>query len=45
MLFDLWDEISGWTEHGMPVTTIAGRLALATLLGLLGCGNVIKLRD
>lgn len=32
---DVWDEIGSWTEHGLPVTTIAGRLALATLLGLL----------
>jgi putative Mg2+ transporter-C (MgtC) family protein len=32
---DVWEEISSWTEHGLPVTTIAGRLALATFLGLL----------
>ena len=31
----MWEEISSWTEHGLPVTTILGRLALATLLGLL----------
>lgn len=32
---DVWDEIQTWTEHGLPVTTIAGRLTLATVLGLL----------
>lgn len=35
MLFEIWEEVSSWTEHGMPVTTIAGRLALASLLGLI----------
>jgi len=31
----VWEEISTWTEHGLPITTIVGRLGLATLLGLL----------
>lgn len=31
----VWEEISSWTEHGLPVTTIVGRLGLAALLGLL----------
>lgn len=35
IVIDVWEEISSWTEHGLPVTTILGRLALATLLGLL----------
>jgi putative Mg2+ transporter-C (MgtC) family protein len=34
-LTTVWEEISSWTEHGLPVTTIVGRLGLATLLGLL----------
>jgi putative Mg2+ transporter-C (MgtC) family protein len=34
-LTSMWEEISSWTEHGLPVTTIVGRLALAALLGLL----------
>jgi putative Mg2+ transporter-C (MgtC) family protein len=34
-MYELWEEISSWTEHGMPITTIVGRLGLATLLGLL----------
>jgi putative Mg2+ transporter-C (MgtC) family protein len=30
----LWDAISNWTENGLPVLDILGRLSLATVLGL-----------
>ncbi len=32
---DVWNEIQTWTEHGLPITTITGRLGLAAVLGLL----------
>jgi len=34
-LTTVWEEILNWTEHGVPVTTIVGRMGLAALLGLL----------
>lgn len=31
----MWEEISSWTEHGVPITTLFGRMGLAAFLGLL----------
>ena len=31
----MWEDISNWSEHGLALSTIVGRLGLATLLGLL----------